>query len=156
MDPVSLIQGTAGVSFVLYVVALLMRGIVPFRWPAVLWTAAFAVMAVHVCLAFQFVHHWSHRAAAEETARQTAEVFGLHWGAGVFANYALLAVWAVDVARWWRGQWSKATQAFLAFMWFNGVVVFGHGFIRWLGVAAFAVLIVALWRRRTKARVPHV
>jgi hypothetical protein len=153
MDAVWLIQGTAAASFAMYTAALLLRLRRPSTIAALLWTAAYLLMVVHVALAFHFVHHWSHEAAMRDTARQTAEVFGLNWGGGLFANYALLVVWAVDVARWWRGRWSKLTQVFLAFMWFNGVVVFGHGYIRWFGAACFAALLIALWRRR---RIPPV
>lgn len=144
-----LIHGTAGASFVLYVLALLLRshGSGISRW---LWTLAFALMLVHVLLAFHGAHHWSHRAAYEDTARQTAEVFGVSWGSGVYANYVLLLVWAVDVVRWWRGGFSKATQAFLAFMWFNATVVFGHGWIRWVGVLAFAMLLLQTRRRSAR------
>jgi hypothetical protein len=151
-----LIHATAGVSFVLYAMALLLRLRRPSSVAAILWTTAFAFMAVHVGLAFHLVHHWSHREAFDATARQTAEVFGVRSGGGIYANYALLLVWAVEVVNWWRGRWSGYAQAFLAFMWLNGTVVFGHGFIRWLGVVVFVMLIVALRSRRRKSRVPFV
>ena len=146
-----LIHATAGVSFVLYAMALLLRLRRPSSAAALIWTAAFVFMVIHVGLAFHLVHHWSHRDAFDSTARQTAEVFGVHWGGGIFANYALLLVWAVEVFNWWRGRWSGFAQAFLAFMWFNGTVVFGHGFIRWLGAAAFLLLTVVLWLNWKKA-----
>src|SRR5262249_37153849 len=47
------------------------------RW---LWTAGCALLWVHVGLAFHFYHHWSHRAALLQTARDTAAVTGLAWG----------------------------------------------------------------------------
>lgn len=153
-----LIHATAGASFVPYALALAWR---LRHGPArlllnITWTAAFVLMLVHVLLAFHFAHHWSHRSAYEETARQTAEAFGLHWGGGVFANYALLLVWAIEVARWWRGGFSKAAQWFLAFMWFNGAVVFGHGFIRWFGVVAFVALAAVAITARMKTTSPTV
>lgn len=152
----TLIHTTAGISFVLYAVALLLRLRRPSSAATAIWTAAFVFMVVHVGMAFHWAHHWSHREAFDATARQTAEVFGVHWGGGIFANYALLLVWAVEVVTWWRGRWSGLSQAFLAFMWFNGTVVFGHGFIRWLGVVIFVTLIAALWLRRRKPSVPVV
>jgi hypothetical protein len=150
------IHTTAGVSFVLYALALAwrLRRITPAG--NVIWTAAFALMLLHVLLAFHFAHHWSHRAAYDDTARQTAELFGIRWGGGVFANYALLLVWAVEVVRWWSGGFSRAAQWFMAFMWFNGTVVFGHGLIRWLGVAGFLMLAVMLWVARRKPESPPV
>lgn len=145
----TLIRGTAAASFFLYVLALLLRSRTrgTARW---LWTCAFLLMLIHVLLAFAKVHHWSHRDAYDDTARQTADMFGLAWGGGVFFNYALLLVWAVDVVRWWRDGFSRAAQAFLAFMWFNGTVVFGHGWIQWVGAAAFLLLGGMLWRARRK------
>jgi hypothetical protein len=145
----TLIYATAGASFVLYAAALVWR-----TWSGragiaacIVWSVAFLLMLIHVVAAFHFTHHWSHQSAYDETARQTSEVFGLNWGGGVFANYALLIVWAVELANWWRGRLSKAAQSFLAFMWFNGAVIFGHGWIRWFGVAVFAVLAAALWMK---------
>ena len=38
----------------------------------------------------------------------------------------------------------------------NGTIVFGHGFIRWLGVVVFVMLGVAVWLRRRKPRAPVV
>jgi hypothetical protein len=153
MDAASqLIYATAGASFVLYAATLLWR---VWRGRAgvsgcVMWSAAFALMIVHVAAAFHFAHHWSHQSAYDETARQTAEAFGVNWGGGVFANYALLIVWAVEVVNWWRGRLSTAAQVFLAFMWFNGAVVFGHGWIRWFGVVVFLFLGATQWITRKR------
>ena len=36
----------------------------------------------------------------KNSARQTAEVFGLDWGGGLYVNYAFTAAWVADVA--WR------------------------------------------------------
>ena len=33
-----------------------------------------------------------------ETARQTAEVFGINWGGGLFINYTVAILWIGDVA----------------------------------------------------------
>src|SRR5207249_3603818 len=99
-----------------------------------------------------FYHGWSHRAAYEATALLTAEVTGLAWGGGLYANYAVALVWGADVGWWWlrpagyrarpRGvEW--AVQAFLAFIAFNSTVVFGAGAARWLGLAGCAILIGA-------------
>jgi hypothetical protein len=65
-------------------------------------------------------------------ARQTAELFGVRWGGGLYVNYVFTAIWAADVAWvWWdeagyrkRAKWvSAAVHGFLAFMFFNGAVV---------------------------------
>jgi drug/metabolite transporter (DMT)-like permease len=142
----ALTHWTAQGSFLFYVIAFLVRP----RAARMLWTVACLLMFVHVGLAFHSFHHWSHDAAYEDTARQTAELTGLQWGGGIFANYALLVIWLVDVVWWWRGASADASRAktatvciqgFLAFMWFNATVVFGHGWTRWLGVAGFLILI---------------
>jgi hypothetical protein len=66
------------------------------------WTLACAFYLMHVAAAFQFHHHWSHLAAYRETAQQTAEVFGLNWGGGLYFNYAFTIVWIADALWWWR------------------------------------------------------
>src|SRR6266700_4246784 len=40
----------------------------------------------HVVSAFHFHHHWSHAAEYEETARRTAELFGVRSGAGLYCK----------------------------------------------------------------------
>jgi hypothetical protein len=104
-----------------------------------------------VIFAFQFYYHWSDATAYTATARRTAEVVGLDWGAGLYANYAFTLVWVLDVCWWWFGldryearprgvAW--AVQGFLGFMAFNATVVFGTGAVRWLGLFACFLLAV--------------
>jgi hypothetical protein len=113
------------------------------------WIIGLFVYLSHVAAAFQFQHHWSHTAAYEETARQTAKLFGLHVGSGLYFNYAFTAVWALDVLWIWRSvetyrrrpRWiSVAIHSFMAFMFFNAAVVFVSGWFRWVGVAAIVAL----------------
>ena len=122
------------------------------------WTAAYLFYLVHVGAAFAFYHHWSHEAAYRETARQTAELFGIHWGGGIYFNYAFTVVWGADVWRRWSDacrcskRWSKwigvAIQSFLAFMFLNATVVFASGWVRWSGVVAAAGLGLLWWQYR--------
>jgi hypothetical protein len=114
----------------------------------------------HVVFAFQFYHHWSHRAAFEQTARQTARVAGIDWGGGLYFNYLLTVVWVGDVAWWWKGLavyrdrtlWIQTTiHTFFALMFFNATVVFGTGLTRWLGVAAMVALGLIWWIHRSSA-----
>ena len=122
----------------------------------VVWTIACAVLIAHFISAFQFYHGWSHAAAYADTARQTEEAFGFHWGGGLFINYALLIAWIVDIAWWWRSgldsyrkrPWPLVAgwHGFLIFIIFNATVVFGDGIVRWLGLAIFFLLTVA-WLR---------
>ena len=125
---------TIRIACVLYVAALLTRR----RW---VWTAGLAAYLTHVAAAFAYHHHWSHDAAYRETARQTAELFGVESGFGLWFNYAFTAIWIGDVAWLWTGRtrpwWvSAAIHSFIAFMFFNATAVFASGWVRWLGVAA--------------------
>lgn len=116
-----------------------------------LWTAACAALLAHFACAFHFHHAWSHAAAYRDTARQTAELFGLDWGGGLYVNYALAALWVADAGWWWAGglgayrrrPWPlvAAWHAFLLFIVFNGTVVFAAGFVRWAGLLSCAALI---------------
>jgi hypothetical protein len=126
------------------------------NWDAIariFWTAGCIAMLVHVASAFQFYHHWSHSAAYNETARQTAEVFGLNWGGGIFINYILIIGWIVDVIWWWRGLaiyrnrskiFSILWHVFLFFIFFNAAVVFEDGILRWLWLVFTLALILIL------------
>jgi hypothetical protein len=121
------------------------------------WSIGCLLYLAHVWCAFQFFHGWNHQAAYAETARQTGEVFGLGWGGGLYFNYLFTLVWLTDVIWWWaheesyrrRPRWIAASiHAFMAFMFFNGAVVFASGFSRWVGLAATPMLLVLWWRGR--------
>jgi len=160
MSGEALTIGTVRVALLLYVAALvIMAG--PARAPGRggggrvargLWSAGALAYLAHVVSAFYFVHGWSHQAAVVETARQTRELFGMDTGVGIWFNYLFTAVWGADVAWWWldpNGYVRRPTpvsagvHAFLAFMFFNGAVVFAHGPSRWIGLAA--TVFVPLW-----------
>lgn len=122
------------------------------------WTLGCAALIVHAGLAFHFQHGWSHAEAYADTARQTGEATGFASGAGLYLNYALLALWAADVAWWWRGGVGSyrrrsrapvaAWQGFLLFMFFNAAVVFAGGAARWAGLGVFALLLGVVWLAR--------
>jgi hypothetical protein len=122
------------------------------RWARLAWTVGCGAFLVHVVCAFAFYHHWSHRAAYEETARRTEEMFGISWGGGLFMNYAFTILWMADVIFWWLnldGSRSRkiqiAIQVFLGFIAFNATVVFGSGMIRWVGLGATLFLVILLF-----------
>jgi hypothetical protein len=160
-----LTRWTVRVAAGLYVLALALRLSARDRpWlvcARLFWTVGCFAFLLHVVCAFQFYHHWSHSVAYETTANQTADVVGLHWGGGLYANYAFALVWLVDVAWWWRGleryearpryvEWT--IQGFLGFMMFNATIVFGRAVARWLGLAGclfLALMILARARRRS-------
>jgi hypothetical protein len=123
------------------------------------WTIGAAAALVHTALAFHLHHGWSHDAALAETARQTAALTGWSSGAGLFANYAFVGLWAADVSWWWlwpgsfssRPAWlDAAVRAFLWFMFVNGAFVFVSGPRRWAGAAAAVAVAVAWYRGRAR------
>ena len=109
-----------------------------------LWTVGCGLFLMHVLCAFQFYHEWSHFAAYEHTARQTAKVVGIYWGGGLYFNYVFIGVWMGDVAAWWRMGDAYierplvycAVQSIFAFMIFNSTIVFGPPFWKWVALAA--------------------
>jgi len=121
------------------------------------WTIGCAFLLAHIVSAFGFYHHWSHTDAYRETARQTAETTGFHWGGGIFFNYLFAAAWLADVLWWWLAPASFARRparlatvwhGFFLFMVFNGTVVFGTGPVRWFGTLICAGLAgLWLWKR---------
>jgi hypothetical protein len=136
------------------------RGTAPaWAWPA--WVLGAGLCTVHITLAFAARHHWSHASAVRETARQTAEVYGVAWGGGVYVNYVFLAAWWAE-AWWWRiypvhyfGRRPSITwvlRGFYAVILVNAAIVFASVERRALGV----LLVVALgwtWRPTRAAAV---
>jgi hypothetical protein len=160
-----LLRWSARVAMVLYVLALVSR--IAMRRRVVsraLWTAGCGVYLFHVACAFQFVHHWSHAAAYAATARQTAELIGLDWGGGLYANYVFTLVWVGDVVWWWffPARYLARSRAagwmvhgFMGFIAFNATVVFAPGVSRGIGIAGCLLLaIVWFWTRASLSGSP--
>jgi hypothetical protein len=110
------------------------------RW---CWSLAWATYVIHVGMAFHFYHGWSHA----DAVRHTEEVSG--FGPGIYVSHLFTLLWTLDVACWWwrphtyatRQAWiGRALHAFMAFIVFNGTVVYETGPIRWAGVAMFMAL----------------
>lgn len=124
------------------------------------WTAGLLVYLSHVAAAFHFHHGWSHAAAYRQTARQTADLFGVESGSGLYLNYAFTALWTMDVIWMW---WSDTSyrrrhraitfsiHGFMAFLFFNASIVFVSGWPRWFGVAIIALVMIAA-RRHSRTR----
>ena len=140
--------GAYAIGSVLFAIA---RGRITFDKRARLaWTTGCAALLLHFIFAFHFFHAWSQTRAYADTARQTAEVFGINWGGGLYINYAVASLWMVDVTWWWLAgvdsyrhrPWSLTLtwHSFLIFIIFNATVVFAHGLTRWIGVVVSLVL----------------
>lgn len=108
------------------------------------------IFVIHVCLAFEMVHQWSHWKAWEATLLQGG------YGDGIYLNYLMLAVWLLDVAWWWllptqhaqRNTWTMALiHGFLLFMWFNAAVIFAKDYLYLVSGSLFVLLgWLTFWR----------
>jgi hypothetical protein len=154
---------SARIAFLFYAAALAawLTGLA--RAARLAWALGFLVYLSHVAAAFHFHHHWSHDAAYEETARQTAGLFGVRSGAGLYCNYAFTCVWALDALWiWWSAETYRrrprsiaaAIHSFMAFMFFNATVVFVSGWVRWLGLTVTVGLGILWFRKRLSTTLP--
>jgi hypothetical protein len=155
------VVSTAWVSFALWAGAVGLMipataaewrpGVTRYRVARWAWVLGAAMFLVHFLVAFHFAHRWRH-ANAFEHVNVTAG-----FGPGIFVSYTFTALWLAD-AVWWvlapagyagRSRWvGWAVHAFMAFITFNGTVVYVHGWIRWMAVGVFVALGAALvWRR---------
>ena len=128
-----------------------------------LWSLGWLAFAIHVALAFEHYYHWSHGNAIAHTR----EVSGV--GGGIFVSYFFTLVWCLDALAWWlrpeaylhRPKWvGWAIHGFMAFVVFNGAVVYAAGPVRWVSGGAFVVLgglsaSRCLKLRRAVAHSPH-
>src|SRR5687768_9749306 len=98
------------------------------RW---LSTAGCGLFIVHVACAMAFYHDWSHEQAFATTARETRELLGFEFGAGIYFSYLFLLVWVGDVVWSWlaphsfsaRPRWlSLGIHLYLLFIAFNGAI----------------------------------
>jgi hypothetical protein len=126
----------------------------------VLWTAGALLTTVHVVAVFQYVHYWSHGAALADTARQTAQLTGMHWGGGLYVNYAFVTLWLADAAFWWldRAAYARRSAVYrdgllglFVFMFVNGGIIFARGLARAIGVVAVGLV---LWARYSAVVTP--
>jgi hypothetical protein len=152
-----LTRWTIRVSLLLYAAALaaILLGRarpVLLREARLTWTAGCILLWLHVAAAFHFYHHWSHQAAYQATAQDTAATIGWAFGGGVYFNYVFAVVWTIDVIWWWstspqaycsRACWAGAlVHGFLAFMVFNATVIFVAGAPRFIAAAILTGLAI--------------
>jgi hypothetical protein len=127
------------------------------RW---LWTLACGAYLIHVAAAFEHIHHWSHAAAFEHVELVNG------FGPGIFVSYLFSLIWLADVL-WWlfapisyesRPRWiDLGVHGFMAFVVFNGTVVYETGFIRWASVVMFLTLgLLAVRRFRRRVSIQRI
>ncbi|HSE40656.1 MAG TPA: hypothetical protein VLH08_07805, partial [Acidobacteriota bacterium] len=68
-----------------------------------IWTLGCISLVAHVACAYNYYHSWSYASSLKETARQTAEVYGINWGGGLFINFFVMFAWIADSIWWWSG-----------------------------------------------------
>lgn len=154
---------TIWISIAAYAVGCCVFALGNDRWTRLAWTIGCAALLAHLAVAFQFFHGWSHAHAYVETARQTEDVFGINWGGGIYINYAVAALWTLDVAAWWFAGLSSYRHrpwlivliwhSFLIFIMLNATVVFKNGVVRWVGLLVCLSLIlnwIIISRQRTR------
>lgn len=121
-------------------------------WPASM--AGCLALCAHMLLAMASRHQWSHQAALLDTARQTAEVYGVAWGGGLWVNYAFaglwmawLTAWKASPARFWnQPRWQLwGARAFVFVIVLNAAVVFAAPQRRLAGAALTLALPAAWW-----------
>ena len=122
------------------------------------WTIGCVSYLLHVFLAFDSTHDWSHANAWQHTAQETARISGIQRGDGVWVNYLFTGIWLADLVRVWRARRLNretnrnvdlAIQWFFAFIVFNATVVFGQSMYRWLSIPVIAAL---LWENSRSRR----
>ena len=137
------------------------RGTIP-RWAWPVWVAGTLLCVLHIVIALGHYHHWNHDSAVTETARQTAAVYGLTWGGGVYVNYLFVAVWLAEVW-YWRARPAEyfarspvvvwGVRAFFFIIIVNAAVVFAAPRARVAGVA-MTVALLLIWANRPSSGQP--
>jgi hypothetical protein len=133
-----------------------------YRVARAVYTAGCGLIWVHVALAFQVAHGWSHADAVRVTAARTADLTGVQSGFGVYLNYLFLTVWAADAAYWWRVGHRRylgrppgvalSVHGFLLFITFNAAVVFVAGTARHVGAGVTLLLAMVLLAAAARRR----
>lgn len=152
-----LIRLTAWTAFALYLLGEATQRSHPkmaFRLSA----AGLASLIVHILIAFHWRYNWSHTAALQDTAAQTAALTGFQSGSGLYLNYLFAFVWMTALIRSRNrptqarpGTFDWAIRGFFLFMFSNATFIFVANPAKWLGLAGCLVLLVA-WYSAWKSR----
>lgn len=124
----------------------------------ILWLLGAIAAITHSLGALIGYHGGSQVDAIRATSEQTKAVLGIAVGYGLFVNYLFLIVWLLDAVHPFSAKrsipsvliprlfgrtvpWSFIVLAFLAFIFFNGTVVFKDGWLRVTGIASSVVIL---------------
>lgn len=128
---------------------------------AALWLLGAGLAVWHSFGALLAFHDGSQQQAFQSTADQTQELLGVAFGAGLYVNYAFLAVWWFDAALafFWPARhrrlprtYHRGALGFLCFIALNATVVFKSGWLRWFGIGATLILLMLVFRKRLPLR----
>ena len=129
-DGDAVVRGTARVAVALW--ALAAGLILTRRRPTgrAAWACGAAAHLIHVGVAFDYAHGWSHGSAFRHVEAASG------FGPGIYVSYLFTLAWAADAA-WWlawparydrRPSWlDRTVHGFVAFVVFNGTVVYETG-----------------------------
>jgi hypothetical protein len=138
------------------VVAVYLMALVQERWRTceplrrITWTAGAIALLGHTVWTFFAIHHGSLDEALAHTAFKTEQLLGLRFGAGLYANFAMLVIWLADAAAWWLApNWNQIRSKYIiplhvafSFMFLNAAIVFASPWGRLFGVMANALAIL--------------
>lgn len=107
------------------------------RWT---WMLGALAAVAHALVAMGIGHCWSLRNAMQHTAMQTRQVLGVELPWSVFVNIAFVAWWLIDAVREFRSRAIRPLGVVRHCVWlvmmFNGTVVFGPPFWKWIALAS--------------------
>lgn len=154
MTPIDIARLSAWLVVAVYVVAVIQE----FRRSSVTvrrstWTAGAIALVGHIVWTLFAIHHGSLAEAFAHTAQKTEQFVGLRIGAGLYANFAMLAFWLGDATAWWvvpswdniRRKYILLMHAAFSFMSLNAAVVFASPWGRMFGIAALLITILSAY-----------
>lgn len=160
MTSEGLAQGSAWLVVATYVLALISE---IRRWDEnsrrTIWAAGALSLLGHTLWTMLVVHHGSLQEAFDHTAEKTEQSVGIAVGAGLYVNFAMLAIWLADSLAWYivpnwgnfRLKYFLPMHLVFGFLFLNAAIVFASAGGRILGIAALAIVVVAwLLPRRTR------
>jgi hypothetical protein len=125
----------------------------------ILWFSGALLALAHSVGAMITFHHGNQLAAFESTAKQTEQLLGFRFGAGLYVNYLFVIVWLADAAirlllpkhypdfpNWYR----YGVTGFLVFIAINGAIVFQASWTRYVGIGCLLFLGTLAWTAQSK------